>query len=89
MTDFGYFLSSEELSPQELVRYGRAGGDGRTPAGVRICWAVACGPDATRAAEMVAKYVEVGFDEVYISQMGPDQGGGIAFLREEVLPLLT
>jgi hypothetical protein len=29
-----------------------------------------------------------GFDEVYISQMGPDQAGGIAFLREEVLPLL-
>ncbi|MCU1622196.1 MAG: F420-dependent oxidoreductase, family [Frankiales bacterium] len=51
--------------------------------------AVACGPDATRAAEMIAKYVEVGFDEVYISQMGPDQEGGIAFLREEVLPLLT
>jgi G6PDH family F420-dependent oxidoreductase len=49
---------------------------------------VACGPDASRAAEMIAKYVDVGFDEVYVAQMGPQQEEGIAFLREEVLPLL-
>ncbi|ONH25869.1 TIGR03557 family F420-dependent LLM class oxidoreductase [Pseudofrankia asymbiotica] len=50
--------------------------------------AVACGPDPKRAAEAITPYVEAGFDEVYISQIGPDQEGGIHFLADEVLPLL-
>jgi G6PDH family F420-dependent oxidoreductase len=49
---------------------------------------VPCGPDAGRAAESIKQYVDAGFDEVYISQMGPDQEGGIRFLSEKVLPLL-
>ena len=47
-----------------------------------------CGPDAARAAESIAAYVDAGFDEIYVSQMGPDQEGGIRFLAEEVLPIL-
>ncbi|HEX4430679.1 MAG TPA: TIGR03557 family F420-dependent LLM class oxidoreductase [Frankiaceae bacterium] len=50
--------------------------------------AVPCGPDASRAAEAISAYVDAGFDEVYVSQMGPDQEGGIRFLSEEVLPLV-
>ena len=120
-----------------MQTYRDAGGNGRTQAGVKICWAesedeaaktayrlwgfqgaggqtsqdlpmwqgfeaiaelaspedmkeaVACGPDPKRAAEMMQKYVDVGFDEIYVSQMGPDQEGGIRFLRNDVLPLLT
>jgi G6PDH family F420-dependent oxidoreductase len=53
-----------------------------------IAETVPCGPDAARAAEAIAKYVDIGFDEIYIAQMGPDQEGGIRFLAEEVLPLL-
>jgi G6PDH family F420-dependent oxidoreductase len=49
---------------------------------------IACGPDAARAAETLAPYIEAGFDEVYIAQMGPDQEAGIRFLTEEVLPLV-
>ena len=49
---------------------------------------VACGPDPANAAEYLQKYIDVGFDEIYISQMGPDQSGGIAFVQEQVLPLL-
>jgi G6PDH family F420-dependent oxidoreductase len=49
---------------------------------------IACGPDASRAAETIAPYLEAGFDEVYIAQMGPDQEAGIRFLTEEVLPLV-
>jgi G6PDH family F420-dependent oxidoreductase len=49
---------------------------------------VPCGPDPERAAAAIRKYVDAGFDEVYISQMGPDQAGGIRFLTEKVLPLL-
>jgi hypothetical protein len=49
---------------------------------------VPCGPDPERAADAIKKYVDAGFDEVYISQMGPDQEGGIRFLADEVLPRL-
>jgi G6PDH family F420-dependent oxidoreductase len=50
--------------------------------------AVPCGPDAERVADSIREYVEVGFDELYVSQMGPDQEGGIRFLQDEVFPLL-
>ena len=49
---------------------------------------VACGPDPERAAQALQPYLDAGFDEVYVSQMGPDQEGGIRFLSEQVLPLL-
>jgi hypothetical protein len=49
---------------------------------------VACGPDPENAAEKIRTYVEAGFDEIYIAQMGSDQAGGIRFLTEKVLPLL-
>ncbi|HVW81396.1 MAG TPA: TIGR03557 family F420-dependent LLM class oxidoreductase [Mycobacteriales bacterium] len=49
---------------------------------------VPCGPDPERAAEAIKEYIDAGFDEVYLSQMGPDQEGGIKFLTEEVLPLV-
>ncbi len=47
-----------------------------------------CGPDPARAAEAISAYVDAGFDEIYVAQMGPDQEGGIRFLADEVLPLL-
>ena len=53
-----------------------------------VAKSVPCGPDPGRVAQALSEYVEAGFDEVYISQMGPDQVGGIRFLVEEVLPLL-
>jgi G6PDH family F420-dependent oxidoreductase len=49
---------------------------------------VPCGPDPERAADAIRAYVDAGYDEVYISQMGPDQAGGIRFLADEVLPLV-
>jgi G6PDH family F420-dependent oxidoreductase len=50
---------------------------------------VPCGPDPQRAADSIQQYVDAGFDEIYIAQMGPDQEGGIRFLQDQVLPLLT
>lgn len=47
-----------------------------------------CGPDPARAAEAISAYIEAGFDEIYIAQIGPDQESGIRFLAEDVLPLL-
>jgi G6PDH family F420-dependent oxidoreductase len=49
---------------------------------------VPCGPDPEKAAANIREYVEAGFDEVFVSQMGKDQEGGIRFLAERVLPLL-
>jgi hypothetical protein len=50
---------------------------------------VPCGPDPERAATAVQEYVDAGFDEVYVSQIGPDQDGGIRFLIDDVLPRVT
>jgi G6PDH family F420-dependent oxidoreductase len=52
----------------------------------QVAESIPCGPDPERAAESIKAYVDAGFDEVYISQMGPDQEGGIRFLTDEVLP---
>ena len=52
----------------------------------QVAETVPCGPDPQRAVAAIEQYVEAGFDEVYVSQMGPDQEGGIRFLADEVLP---
>ena len=49
---------------------------------------VPCGPDPQKAAANIKEYIDAGFDEVFVSQMGKDQEGGIRFLAQEVLPLL-
>ncbi|HVS67825.1 MAG TPA: LLM class flavin-dependent oxidoreductase [Mycobacteriales bacterium] len=61
-------------------------GDATSPD--QIAETVPCGPDPDRAASAIKEYVDAGFDEVYVSQMGPDQDGGIRFLSEQVLPQL-
>ncbi|MEU4544014.1 TIGR03557 family F420-dependent LLM class oxidoreductase [Nonomuraea dietziae] len=47
-----------------------------------------CGPDPEVHVEAIRKYVDAGFDEVYISQIGPDQDAFFSFYSEEVLPRL-
>jgi len=54
----------------------------------QVAETVPCGPDPQRAVDSIKQYVDAGFDEVYISQMGPDQEGGLRFLTDEVLPRL-
>jgi G6PDH family F420-dependent oxidoreductase len=54
----------------------------------QVAQSVPCGPDPEPAAKSIKAYIEAGYDEVYISQMGPDQEGGIKFLAEQVLPLV-
>jgi G6PDH family F420-dependent oxidoreductase len=49
---------------------------------------VACGPDPERHVAAIRPYIEAGYDEVYVAQMGPDQDGMIAFYEREVLPRL-
>ena len=47
---------------------------------------VAYGPDPEAHAEMIRRYVDAGFDEVYVSQIGPRQEEFFACYRDQVLP---
>jgi G6PDH family F420-dependent oxidoreductase len=47
-----------------------------------------CGPDPTVHAAALRAYVDAGFDEVYVSQVGPDAEGFFEFYAREVLPRL-
>jgi G6PDH family F420-dependent oxidoreductase len=49
---------------------------------------VTCGADVEEHVKAVQEYVDAGFDEVYVAQMGPDQEGMIRFYEREVLPRL-
>jgi G6PDH family F420-dependent oxidoreductase len=49
---------------------------------------VTCGTDVDEHVKTVQEYVDAGFDEVYVAQMGPDQDGMIRFYEREVLPRL-
>jgi G6PDH family F420-dependent oxidoreductase len=48
----------------------------------------ACGPDVDTHVAAVQPYIDAGFDEVYISQIGPEQEGFFEFYAEHVLPRL-
>jgi G6PDH family F420-dependent oxidoreductase len=47
-----------------------------------------CGPDAQAHAAALREYVDAGYDEVYVSNMGPHYQGFMRLYREEVLPAL-
>jgi G6PDH family F420-dependent oxidoreductase len=49
---------------------------------------VTCGNDPEEHVAAIKEYVDAGFDEVYVAQMGPDQEGMIRFYEREVLPRL-
>jgi len=50
---------------------------------------IACGPDPERHIAALGAFVDAGYDEVYVNQIGPDQDGFFAFYAEQVLPELT
>jgi hypothetical protein len=45
---------------------------------------IACGPDPERHVGAIKKYLDAGFDEVYINQIGPDQEGFFRFYEREL-----
>ena len=45
-----------------------------------------CGPDAQKHIEGIQKFIDAGYDHVYIHQIGRDQEGFFRFYAEEVLP---
>ena len=50
---------------------------------------IVCGPDPQKHIDMINKFIEAGFDHVYVHQVGPDQEGLIKFYEKEVLPKFT
>ena len=49
---------------------------------------IPCGPDPDRHVEQLRKYVDAGFDEVHVGQIGEDHEGFFKFFRDEVQPRL-
>jgi G6PDH family F420-dependent oxidoreductase len=47
---------------------------------------VTCGPDPERHAAAISAYLDAGFDEVYVNQIGQDQRGFCDFYRKELRP---
>jgi G6PDH family F420-dependent oxidoreductase len=49
---------------------------------------IPCGPDPDHHAEMLKKYIDAGFDEIHLGQIGEEQQGFYDFYRDELLPRL-
>ncbi|HEX6384930.1 MAG TPA: TIGR03557 family F420-dependent LLM class oxidoreductase [Anaerolineae bacterium] len=49
---------------------------------------IVLGPDPRRHLEHVRKFIDAGYDHVYIHQIGPNQDGFFRFYEREVLPEL-
>jgi coenzyme F420-dependent glucose-6-phosphate dehydrogenase len=47
---------------------------------------VPCGPDPDRHIEEISKFLDAGFEQVTVHQIGPDQAGFFTFYEESVLP---
>jgi hypothetical protein len=54
----------------------------------QVAKSVACGPDPKPHIELIRKYRNAGYDQVYVHQIGPDQEGFFNFYRQEVIPRL-
>jgi G6PDH family F420-dependent oxidoreductase len=52
----------------------------------QVADAIPCGPDPATHLEHVRRYLDAGYDHVYLHQVGPDQAGFLDFARREILP---
>jgi G6PDH family F420-dependent oxidoreductase len=49
---------------------------------------IPCGPDPERHVQAITEFLEAGFDEVYVNQIGTDWPGFLGFYRRELAPRL-
>jgi G6PDH family F420-dependent oxidoreductase len=49
---------------------------------------IPCGPDPERHVQAITEFLEAGFDEVYVNQIGPDWPGFLDFYARELAPRL-
>lgn len=52
----------------------------------QVAQQVPCGPDPAVHRRAVEKFLEAGFDHVYVHQIGPEQAGFMRFYQANVLP---
>jgi G6PDH family F420-dependent oxidoreductase len=50
---------------------------------------IPCGPDTEKIAQTIQKYIDAGFDEVYVSQIGTEQRAFLEVLRRDIEPQLS
>ena len=50
---------------------------------------VPCGPDPARHLAAIQKYVDIGVEQVYVHQIGPDQEGFLRFYEREIVPVIS
>jgi G6PDH family F420-dependent oxidoreductase len=48
--------------------------------------AISCGPDPERHIEAISRYLDAGFDEVYVNQIGSDWTGFLNYFGREIRP---
>ena len=51
-----------------------------------VAESIICGPDVRRHAEGIQRFLDAGYDHVYVHQVGPDQDSFFRFYEERVLP---
>jgi coenzyme F420-dependent glucose-6-phosphate dehydrogenase len=51
-----------------------------------VARSVVCGPDPEAHAGAIQRFVDAGYDHVYVHQIGPDQEGFFRFYEREILP---
>ncbi len=50
---------------------------------------VSYGPDPERQIQVISRYLEAGFDEVYVNQIGSDWAGFLDYFERELRPRLV
>ena len=53
-----------------------------------VARSISCGPDPEVHARAIGAYLDAGYDEVFIAQVGDDQAGFLDFFAKELRPLL-
>ena len=53
-----------------------------------IAGSISCGPDPEVHAQAISRYLDAGYDEVFIAQVGDDQADFLDFFANELRPLL-
>jgi hypothetical protein len=97
----GYKLSSEEQSPNDLVRHAQMAEDCGfafalisdhfhpwTDRQDQVVKSVTCGPDPAKHLAAIRTYAEAGYDHVCVHQVGKEQKGFFEFYEQEIFPEL-
>lgn len=78
----GWKLQADLPNPENLQAY--AGGDTED----QVAEKIPCGPDVEKIVQSVSQFIDAGFTEVALVQIGPDQAAFCDFFARELGPAL-